>query len=399
MLLCKHFPGQQQSLLDHQLGLAQAHKLKVARQSINERFTPEAVRFMQALLSEQMETPPDSLAMLEPFSEVYLHDSTRFKLPAHLQNVYKGTNGDGVSAGCSIQCCYDLRNLCFKEISINSIADNDSSYAISNSWIAPGSLLLRDLGYYTMKGLQQIEQKGAFYISKVSPRTQFYTLTDEKVSLASIVEHMDKHNLCQFEKKMLITTDHKHPARVIFRRVANEVHEKRMRSRAKKNARSGSKMSKHYCAWSKLIILITNVEKEELTADQVLMTYRLRWQVELVFKTWKSHYQLHQTKKMKQERIECYLYSTLLLVTVHWKVYRWLQQALISRELYVSLYKLTKYLLQLSERFNQAVIYQKGSIPTLLSEAFSKVNLQLLTKEERKNKLSYSQIVESLCVN
>lgn len=399
MLLCKSFDGDQQSLLDHQSELALAGQVDISRQSIHERFTPEAVKFIKALLAEQITASNVPLPMLSSFSGVFLHDSTRFKLPDHLKELYKGPSGDGGAAGCSIQCCYDLRNHCFKELSINAMVDNDSSYATSNSWITPCSLVLRDLGYFSITGLKQIEQKDAFYISKVSPRTQFYDLDNTQVPLARIVDYMDKYQLDQFEKQMLITTAHKHPVRVIFRRVSQQLYEKRIRARSRKNHYAGSKLSKDYTAWSKLIVLVTNVASHTLSADQVLSTYRLRWQIELVFKTWKSHYKLHKTKKMKQERIECYIYSMLLLVTVHWKVYRWLQQVVMEKRLYISLYKLTKYLRQISPQFNQSVVYHRSSISTFISEAFEGKRIQTFTKESRKGKLSYSDIIESFLVN
>ncbi|MGH1033202.1 MULTISPECIES: transposase [Bacillus cereus group] len=47
---------------------------------------------------------------------------------------------------------------------------------------------------------------------------------------------------------------------------------------------------------------------------QVHDWYSLRWQIEILFKTWGAFFQIHHCKKIKPERLECY--STLLFYYV-----------------------------------------------------------------------------------
>ncbi|SNT58061.1 Transposase DDE domain-containing protein, partial [Bacillus sp. OK838] len=40
--------------------------------------------------------------------------------------------------------------------------------------------------------------------------------------------------------------------------------------------------------------------------------YSLRWQIEILFKTWKSFFQIDKCIEIKRERLECHLYGQLI---------------------------------------------------------------------------------------
>lgn len=42
--------------------------------------------------------------------------------------------------------------------------------------------------------------------------------------------------------------------------------------------------------------------------------YSLRWQIEIVFKTWKSLFGINRCHNVKQERLECHLYGQLIAI-------------------------------------------------------------------------------------
>ena len=44
--------------------------------------------------------------------------------------------------------------------------------------------------------------------------------------------------------------------------------------------------------------------------------YSLRWQIELVFKSWKSYNGLSEVKDKRSERIECFIYGRLIMLTL-----------------------------------------------------------------------------------
>ncbi|WP_242310910.1 transposase, partial [Bacillus cereus group sp. BfR-BA-01331] len=48
--------------------------------------------------------------------------------------------------------------------------------------------------------------------------------------------------------------------------------------------------------------------------EQIHDFYSLRWQIEIIFKTWKSLFQIHDLHNVKRERLECHIYGKLIAI-------------------------------------------------------------------------------------
>ncbi|PGE83584.1 IS4 family transposase, partial [Bacillus pseudomycoides] len=59
---------------------------------------------------------------------------------------------------------------------------------------------------------------------------------------------------------------------------------------------------------------VTNTTWEIVPMEQIHDFYSLRWQIEIIFKTWKSLFQIHHWKNIKQERLECHVYGKLIAI-------------------------------------------------------------------------------------
>ena len=62
--------------------------------------------------------------------------------------------------------------------------------------------------------------------------------------------------------------------------------------------------------------VFTTFPEAEFSAREVLEWYRLRWQIELVFKTWKSILAIHKIRSAKLPRIMCEVYGKLILAAL-----------------------------------------------------------------------------------
>ncbi|MCK2004222.1 transposase [[Brevibacterium] frigoritolerans] len=109
-----------------------------------------------------------------------------------------------------------------------------------------------------------------------------------------------------------IGQNQKLPARVIIHRLTDDQTQTRLKNQAIREKKKGIVMkekSKHLMGMN---VYITNTSPEEVPTDYVHSLYSLRWQIEILFKTWKSFFEIDECKTIKKERLECHLYGQLI---------------------------------------------------------------------------------------
>jgi hypothetical protein len=80
---------------------------------------------------------------------------------------------------------------------------------------------------------------------------------------------------------------------VLIEEIPEEVKNSRLRIKNKFNKGKGFSTSKEYKFRSGLNIWATNLSKENYDFACIKQFYGMRWQIELVFKSWKSILQIH----------------------------------------------------------------------------------------------------------
>ena len=95
---------------------------------------------------------------------------------------------------------------------------------------------------------------------------------------------------------------------------------------------------------------MTNTPTDIVPMGQVHDWYFLRWQIEILFKTWKSFFQIYHCKKIKPERLECHLYGQLIVILLSSSIMFQMRQLLLikkKRELseYNAIYMIKDYFL------------------------------------------------------
>jgi hypothetical protein len=89
-----------------------------------------------------------------------------------------------------------------------------------------------------------------------------------------------------------------------------------LRATARKKGRTVSARRLALAAWT---MLVTNVPAERLTVREALVLGCARWQIELLFKLWKSHGRVDESRSLKPWRILGEVYAKLLAMVVqHW---------------------------------------------------------------------------------
>lgn len=106
--------------------------------------------------------------------------------------------------------------------------------------------------------------------------------------------------------------DHRLAARLLVQRVPQEVADqrrRRVREEAKDKGRTPSARRLALCDWT---WIVTNVPAVQLTLREAVVLLTCRWQIEVVFKLWKSHGLIDEWRSAKPWAILCELYAKLL---------------------------------------------------------------------------------------
>ncbi len=247
-------------------------------------------------------------------------DSTEFKLPDSFTTDFPGYSSNSTPACAAIQLEYDVLSRQILCLSIGSARESDKTVADQRMHhIEKGDLILRDLGYYSTDSYIKIEEQNAFYISRLKAQVGIYQKKAEGYSVldwSSILEKIKTSKKDHFDEWVFIGKKQKHPVRLM----AWELPENEQQKRLKKKKEIKGFIGKEDIIWSKLNVLITNIDATVIEADQAYKLYKIRWQIELMFKIWKSILNMDATRKMKTSRLKCYLYSKFIWVLLCWDI-------------------------------------------------------------------------------
>ncbi|OFD37056.1 transposase IS4 family protein [Bacillus mycoides] len=307
----------------------------ISPEGLNKRFNKKAVCFLKhvfsALLKNKVcETSVIPSSSLAHFQRIRILDATIFQVPKHLASVYPGSGGCAQTAGIKIQLEYDLHSGQFLNFQVEPGKNNDKTFGTEClATLRPGDLCIRDLGYYSLDDLDQMDQRGGYYISRLKLNNMVYIKNEFpeyfrngtakkqsqyiKIDLENIMNTLKPGQVYEIADPY-IGKDKKLFTRVIIYRLT----EKQLRERKKKQVYKESKKGITYSEKSKRLagmnIYVTNTPLEWVPMEQIHDFYSLRWQIEIIFKTWKSLFQIHNWQNIKRERLECHIYGKLIAI-------------------------------------------------------------------------------------
>jgi hypothetical protein len=309
------------------------HGIFVSKQGIDNRFNDAAVLFMQKLIDRTLVAKLDRQDVLDQcvrFNRIMIKDSTIFQLPETCAIKFPGCGGGASTAGIKIQYEYDLKA---KE-SLN-LQEQPSVYSDNTNYlkdIHPLDLCLEDLGYITHQHLEEVIKKQAYFLCRLKYDSHLFIKKDDQyypLDLDKLVKKMKSGQMK--EMQVYLGRKNKIPVRVILERVPDKVAaEKRRKLKTdKQNKRKGLTLGR--LAFCDVNAYITNAGEDLLPQFLIRSIYSLRWQVEIIFKTWKSTFNLDKVTPMKLLRFECLNYGTLLKIIVCTKLFDYYKTILWNR--------------------------------------------------------------------
>ena len=315
------FLGNPQASLEELTQTAATLGVEISPQALDQRFTMTAAtcvkQVLDAALTRVITADPVAIPLLARFTAVSVQDSSTIVLPDALAAVWQGCGGrtpEGTSAALKLQVRLDMRTGRLA-VQFQDGRASDRTAELPGP-LPAGALRLADLGYWSLEALQALAQQGVFWLSRLQLQTAVYDAAGDRQDLLAFLAASPTDPV---EHQVTLGRDQRVPARLLAIRVPQDVaaaRRQRLRAAAQKKGRQVSAVRLALAAWT---VLVTNVPSDRLALCEALVLARVRWQIELLFKLWKSHGRVDASRSTKPWRILCEVYAKLLAMLVqHW---------------------------------------------------------------------------------
>jgi hypothetical protein len=174
--------------------------------------------------------------------------------------------------------------------------------------------ILADRGYSTACGIAYVVAQGAHVAVRINTASlPIQTLEGAPFELLKKLSCINTHSLGSWPAIVHEKGSKKIQGRICAIRKSEEAIAIAHKKLKRKASKSGQKLKLETLEYAKYIILFTTFPESDFSTGEVLEWYRLRWQVELVFKRFKSLAQLGHLPKYDDDSSKAWLYGKLLV--------------------------------------------------------------------------------------
>ena len=283
----------------------------ITKSSFDERLTDRLALLLHAVLDQSVRHRVQACELpatkLDGFERVILYDSTHVALSPIFKQVFRSSTRGHSSV--KIQLGYDYKAARFSHLALTSGTTPDQCDGGLLAQAQAQTLICCDLGYFEQERLQQMDEGGAFFILPLQSQVALYDLT--RAARIDLAQHLEQVVGDTFDRRFAVGGRVRHPLRVVAYRLPEAVaaaKKRKVKQRAKDAGYTPSRASLILCEWH---ILLTNLA-DDWSSDDIALLYGVRWQIELIFKTWKSYLTIETGDYWRRERVFCQLLATLI---------------------------------------------------------------------------------------
>ncbi len=292
----------------------------MSAQGLAQRFTERAASFLLCVLERAVAHVVSGSAVTVPilrrFNGVYIRDSSVISLPKELKGVWRGvggTSGETAALKMQVRLNYSTGELNGPALQAGRAHDVASPFQHEDEPV--GSLALHDLGYFSLDDIQERDGEGKHILTRYKQGTMLRTPDGRRLDLLNWLQSLQT----SADIPVLVGYSHRIAMRLLAFPVPQNTADRR-RQRLREYARKKQVTPKaETCALTAWTLVLTNVPTGQLSPEEVLILLRVRWQVELLFKLWKSHIHIDEWRSQNPWRILCEIYAKLIAsVIMHW---------------------------------------------------------------------------------
>jgi len=327
--------------------------------------------------------------MFSFFNRVLVNDSTKLALPKKLAPHFPGScnQTQKQNAMISLQTTLDLLSETYVYFRVTPFTYNDQRAAPDIvEIISAGDLIIRDLGYFVPRVFRAIMDKCAYFLSRYHHGTDLVDAHGNKIDLLAALEKTPL-----LDTGLYLGKQARVPVRLVAipvpDKVANERRRKLLKNKNRDRRLNPTKEQLALCGWE---IFVTNVTEIVWTTRDVSNAYGLRWRIEIIFKAWKSHFNITEFTDGSKDYVEILIYTRLIFITLFQVTFvrfdKWIDHN--TPGIHLSLLKFAQF-------FALFLIMALGSA-ILNSDILMNQILKHCIYEPRTRRISYGDLKQSL---
>lgn len=296
--------------------------MPMTAQGIEQRFNERSAQFLKSVVEyavgiklQGVEEP--NVSLLKRFEAIHIRDSSIITLPQALTSIWKGVGGtNGETAALKLQVSWEQCHGTLDGIALQDGFRQDRTSPYQAMELAEGELHIADLGFFSLEKLAQDHQKGVLWLTRLKFKT---LLWDEQGIALDLLPFLDCQAQMQLDIQVYVGSQQQVSCRLLARRVPQEVADQRRQRIQETYRKKGRQPSAKLLQLAEWTLVLTNVPQEKLSIQEALVLLKIRWQIELLFKLWKSHLNLDEWSSHNPWRILTEIYAKLLAaILFHW---------------------------------------------------------------------------------
>lgn len=314
-------------------GVSAACGVALSPQALDQRLrSPASAELLQGVLAEVVQHAlpglPTTVPLLQRFPAVLLLDSTTVRLPDALAPIWAGCGGSSpahTQAAVKLSVRLDLVTGRLDGPALSAGRQQDRATVGQHHAVPAGALRIADRGFWSLAVLQHIREGAGHFLSYLPVQTVLSD-PDTRTRLALLSwlethaeEQPDGGRRC--DHPVLLGGRHQLPARLLAWQespATSEVRAERVRAHARHKGDQPSRRALERTGWT---LIVTSLPADQLSAAEARALLAARWQIELLFKCWKSLAALDAWRTANPQRIQCEVLAKAIgCVLQHWLV-------------------------------------------------------------------------------
>jgi hypothetical protein len=300
---------------------ALAFGVAITPQGLEQRFTEAAASLLKHVLDRAIQqviaSAPAAIPVFQRFSGVYILDSSTITLPGILASIWSGCGNrvQGSESALKIHVRLEAITGSLDGPVLSNGRLHDRSCSLQSAPLPAGALRLADLGYFSLETMRDLSAQHVYWLSRLQTNTVVFDSNGQRCILSEMLSLQG----ATVDSPVTLGLRERLSCRLVAVRVPDAVCEqrrRRMKDQARRRQQPVTQERLRLAAWT---IYVTNTPPSLLSAAEAMVVGRVRWQIELLIKLWKSHGHIDESRSSKQWRILCEIYAKLLAMLVqHW---------------------------------------------------------------------------------